>query len=652
MTKRTKIIVFSAISLVAVGGGLVVRRAMRIQRAYESLSSASPEMKAVILREAFAGDELPAQPAPVTVAAPTEPAPPPSPSPRPESPSTAKAEASAQKAAQMRVLTESLNKLTAAPSAPAAPIGDLSSALGGAGGVSIHDSAGRGSAGTLGTKGIGIGGGGVGYGKGAGMAAAPAKRAEYKLQNGFVMVPQPDAEGDEGYRNYGVNPFIESANDRLSTFSIDVDTASYTIARRKILEGQLPPKDSVRVEEFVNYFRYDYPAPQGGAPFAVTMEAAPSPFTKGRHLLRVGLQGKKVSLSERRSAHLVFLVDVSGSMQSPDKLPLAKRALRMLVDNLRDGDTVALVTYAGGVREVLAPTGLEKKAEIHAAIESLTAGGSTAMASGIELAYRNAARTISADSVSRVIILSDGDANVGPTSHNEMLKTIAGHVKEGVTLSVCGFGMGNYKDDLMEQFADKGNGNYAYIDSLLEAKRVFQEQLGGTLEVIAQDTKIQVDFDPEYVTRYRLVGYENRDIADRDFRNDKVDAGEIGSGHSVTALYEVELTDAAKTGALATVRVRAKKPRGEKADEWAFPFAGEKLAKTFDGASSDFRFAVAVMGAAEIFRQSRFARDWSMGQIERIARAASPSGNHERQEFLHLLERASGVVGAVARVTD
>lgn len=460
------------------------------------------------------------------------------------------------------------------------------------------------------------------------------------------QMPAPDPTGDsEQYVNHGVNPFTPTSEDRRSTFSIDVDTASYTIARRKLLEGQLPPEASVRVEEFLNYFRYEYRAPGADRPLAIQLDGAPSPFTPGRHLVRVGLQGRRLTLGERKPAHLTFLVDVSGSMQSPDKLPLAQKALRILVDNLRDGDTVGLVTYAGGVREVLKPTGLERKAEIHAAIESLTAGGSTAMASGIELAYAQAATQLRPEAISRVIILSDGDANVGATGHAEILGLIRHRVKEGITCSVVGFGMGNYRDDLMEAFANKGNGNYAYVDSLLQARRVFQEQLGSTLEVIAQDVKLQVEFDPAQVKRYRLVGYENRNIADRDFRNDKVDAGEVGSGHSVTALYEVELAPGAGAG-LATVSVRAKKPRGETAQEWSWEFPADALAPTFEAAAPDLRFATSVMAAAEILRRSPHAKEWRMEQVLAIAKGAAH--NAERREFVELLSRAEAVVRTFA----
>jgi Ca-activated chloride channel family protein len=334
-------------------------------------------------------------------------------------------------------------------------------------------------------------------------------------------------------------------------------------------------------------------------------------------------------------------------MQSPERLPLAKKALRLLVDQLHDGDTVALVTYAGGVRLVLPHTGMAQKAQIHAAIESLSAGGSTAMASGIDLAYQQAAKVLDSKSVSRVIVLSDGDANVGASSHEAILARIAGHVKEGVSVTTVGFGMGNYKSVLMEQLADKGNGNHFYVDSLLAAKRIFVEQLGGTLQTIAQDVKLQVDFDPSQVVAYRLVGYENRDLADKDFRDDRVDAGEVGSGHRVTALYELELKAGAGQG-LATVRVRAKAPRGTTADEKAFVFAASSLWPRFDSAPVDLRFATAVMGAAEIFRRSPEAAEWDYARVLEIARAASPTGNAERAEFTSLLEHARALAPRVA----
>lgn len=515
-------------------------------------------------------------------------------------------------------------------------IGSLRSESAGAGAMGLSGSMGRYAVIGHGSAGLGTGAGfGTGAGTGSSYSAGHAQHGGESLNS-------------ESYTDYGTNPMTSTATDKLSTFAIDVDTASYAIARKKIREGQVPPPESVRVEEFVNYFRYDYAGPDEDRPFAVHMDAAPSPYGDGRHVLRVGVQARKLAHSERKPSNLVFLVDVSGSMSSPDKLGLAKRALRILVDNLRDGDTVALVTYAGGVRVVLEPTGLASKSEIIEAIESLGAGGSTAMSSGIDLAYQMAARNLRPDAESRVIVLSDGDANVGNTSPKDILRTIAGHVKEGVTLSTVGFGMGNYKDTMMEQLANKGNGNYSYIDGISQARRVFQEQLGGTLEVVAQDVKIQVEFDPDAVASYRLIGYENRDIADVDFRNDRVDAGEIGAGHTVTALYEVELARDARAP-LAMVHIRAKKPRGEKATEWAYGFAAERLYPSFDQAPADFRFATAVMGAAEILRRSEHARSWNLDRVIAIAEGASAASVPERQEFIALMRELDPRLAMAAR---
>jgi len=300
---------------------------------------------------------------------------------------------------------------------------------------------------------------------------------------------------------------------------------------------------------------------------------------------------------------------------------------------------VAMVTYAGHVKVALPPTGMEKKAVIHEAIEALQAGGSTAMASGIELAYQQAMKTVDEQSVSRVIILSDGDANVGATSHDEILKLIRGYVKEGITVTTVGFGMGNYKDELMEQFANQGNGNNYYIDGLSQAKRVFQEQIGGTLEVVAKDVKLQVEFDPAQVSKYRLIGYENRDVADSDFRNDKVDAGEIGAGHQVTALYEIELAKQRTDAPLATVRVRHKAPNGTAASESAFPLTAQAVAPTFAAASSDFQFAFAVAAFGDVLRGGADAKQWSLSAVRSIAAGAAGSAE-DRKEFVQLVDRA------------
>jgi Ca-activated chloride channel family protein len=472
--------------------------------------------------------------------------------------------------------------------------------------------------------------GGVAGGTLSGAASNPAARK---------IAPQEEREDStEQYTNYGVNQLVETAKDRFSTFAIDVDTASYTIARRKLNEGQLPPAPAVRVEEFVNYFKYQYIAPATAHPFALTLEGAPSPLNQRRHLLRVGVQGRQVEAQQRPDAHLTFLVDTSGSMQSADKIGLLKESLKLLVNNLRAGDTVAITTYAGGVSIVLPPTSAANKGEILAAISNLNTGGGTAMSSGIELAYQQAHAQLKRNAINRIIICSDGDANIGNTSPTAILKQIEGYVKEGVTVSTIGFGMGNYKDTMMEQFANKGNGNYYYIDNLAQARRVFGEQLTGTLQVIAKDVKIQVEFNPNAVARYRLLGYENRDIADKDFRNDKVDAGEIGAGHTVTALYELELQS--PVDPIATVRLRYKAPNGEQAQEVAAQLPSTRLHKNFAQASEDFRFSVAVAAFAEVLRESKEAKQWSLATIANIARQAAPAQSAERQEFLSLLDKA------------
>ncbi len=456
--------------------------------------------------------------------------------------------------------------------------------------------------------------------------------------------PRRDVSSNtESYTHHGVNKWVATGEDHLSTFAVDVDTGSYTIARRKLKAGAMPPAASVRVEEFVNYFRYDYPEP-GKGPFAVSMEAAPSPFKAedNRYLMRVGVQGKLLKATERKPVHLTFLVDVSGSMNRPDKIGLAKRSLKILTNNLQKGDTVALVTYAGATRVVLKPTGMYGRGEILHALDNLRAGGSTAMASGMELAYQQALAAHSRGHVNRVIVLSDGDTNIGPRDHKQLFDQIEKYVDEGVTLSMVGLGMGNYKDTLMEQLANKGNGNYYYIDTIEEARKVFGDQLDGTLQVIAKDVKIQVDFDQDTVSRYRLIGYENRDIADKDFRDDAVDAGEIGAGHTVTALYEVEVKET-KQPRLATVRIRHKEPEGYKAKESSYVFSRADIKRDLASASKDFQFAAAVTGFAEILRESPYAEALDLALIHEVAKAATNPEQLDRIAFIDLVERAMAI---------
>ncbi|MBI4850531.1 MAG: von Willebrand factor type A domain-containing protein [Acidobacteria bacterium] len=456
----------------------------------------------------------------------------------------------------------------------------------------------------------------------------------------------PIESNTEGYTNYGVNPWTNTKTDHFSTFAVDVDTGSYTIARRKLNEGVLPPMDSVRVEEFVNYFKYDYPNPATKHPFSLTMEASASPFNENRYLLRIGLKGREVVTKERPAAHLTFLVDNSGSMNDEDKLELVKRSLKMLVNHLQPKDTVAITTYAGGVELVLSPTHISDKEIILNAIEQLNSGGGTAMEAGIDLAYKQALSSLDPKSINRVIICSDGDANIGKTSHSEILKQIENYVEQGITVSTIGFGMGNYKDNMMEQFANKGNGNYYYVDTIAQAKRIFVEQLTGTLQVIAKDVKVQVEFNPVSVLEYRLVGYENRDIADEDFRNDEVDAGEIGAGHTVTAIYEVKLQKRPIKN-LATVRLRYKTPNANKktpAQEVAASIDLSRVQQNFNQTSEDFRFSIAVTAFAEILRNSQAAKDWSLNKIANIAETALQNSNQaynkERQEFFQLVKKA------------
>ncbi|MGD9100183.1 MAG: von Willebrand factor type A domain-containing protein, partial [Anaerolineae bacterium] len=354
------------------------------------------------------------------------------------------------------------------------------------------------------------------------------------------------------YENYGVNPFLDTEDEPLSTFAIDVDTASYAMARRYLRDGYLPHKDSVRVEEFINYFRQDY-APPGDpqAAFAIHLEGAPSPFGGERHyLLRIGLQSYRIPDEQRQDAALVFVIDVSGSMNAENRLELVKRALRLLAQELRPTDTVGLVVYGSQGRVILEPTPVNQGETILAAIERLQPSGSTNAEEGLVLGYRMAAQHYKPGAINRVILCSDGVANVGNTGPDSILKQIRDHAAQGITLSTVGFGMGNYNDVLMEQLADDGNGNYAYVDTLTEARRVFVHNLTSMLQVIAQDTKVQVQFDPQVVSRYRLLGYENRDIANEDFRDDEVDAGEVGVGHSVTALYELKFHPDAQGQAL------------------------------------------------------------------------------------------------------
>ena len=439
---------------------------------------------------------------------------------------------------------------------------------------------------------------------------------------GFNQIGGSATVNDEPYdltffQSYGVNPFIDTEDDRYSTFAMDVDTASYVVTRTFLTDGYMPDRDSVRVEEFVNYFEQEYAVPEEGA-FSITIDGSPSQFgLDTHHMIRVGLQGQTISDEDRKDATLIFTIDVSGSMDRQDRLGLVKRSLNLLVDELRDEDKVGIVIYGSTGRIHLEPTSGENKQSIKTAINRLQSGGSTYVQQGLELAYRMAADEADSERITRVIVLSDGVANVGTTGAESILATIKDYVDEGVTLTTVGFGMGNYNDVLMEQLANDGNGTYHYVDTLAEARRLFVENLTGTLQYIAQDAKIQVEFDADSVRSYRLLGYENRDVADEDFRNDEVDAGEVGAGHTVTALYEIKINDEVTDDTtLATVRVRYEDPDSGEVSEISQTVTKGDLSAEFTEAPARYQLSAVVAEFAELLRQSYWAREGNLSDVE------------------------------------
>jgi Ca-activated chloride channel family protein len=467
---------------------------------------------------------------------------------------------------------------------------------------------------------------------------------------GGDTLPNDQAFDSMFFEHYGVNPFIDTEDDHLSTFAMDVDTASYTVARRYINEGYLPPKEAIRVEEFINYFPQSYPGPEEdeGA-FAIHLEGAPSAFGGDNYyLLRVGIQGKRIHDEDRKDAVLTFVIDVSGSMDRENRLGLVKRALRLLVDELRPSDQVGIVVYGSTAYPVLEPTRASDKERILRAIDRLQPDGSTYAEAGLREGYRMASRAFEPGAINRVILCSDGVANVGETGAEGILEVIAEHADGDITLSTVGFGLGNYNDVLMEQLADKGNGNYSYVDTLDEARRIFVENLTGTLQVIARDSKIQVDFNPEVVSRYRLLGYENRAVADEDFRNDEVDAGEVGAGHSVTALYELKFQKDTEDaiGRALTVHVRYQDPDDGQVREVAREFWRDEFHALFENASPMFRLTAAVAEYAEILRESYWAQEGSLDAVLAVAQfaggalAADEALEKEVAEFVWLVAKA------------
>jgi Ca-activated chloride channel homolog len=471
------------------------------------------------------------------------------------------------------------------------------------------------------------------------MAAAAPTRAPAAAQ-----LPAAPPPVDNYFQNYGVNPFVDTVEDHLSTFGLDVDTASYTVARRYVMDGNLPPSDSVRVEEFVNYFYQGYPTPQDIA-FGIYADGAPSPFHyDGTYILRFGIQGYQVPESDRKPASLTFVIDTSGSMSMENRLMMVKQSLQLLVDRLRPTDTVAIVQYGSEARVVLNPTSGEDRTRILDAIYSLETSGATNAEGGLRLGYQLANQAYRPNATNRVILCSDGVANVGATGPDQILESIRGYAASGITLTTVGFGMGNFNDVLMERLADGGNGNYAYVDNMDEARRLFVDNLTSTLQTIAMNAKVQVDFNPDIVARYRLIGYENRAIADENFRNDSVDAGEIGAGHSATALYAVQLKPQA-TGRIATVQLRWEDPQAHTIQEINGNFNTWDLASSFENASARYQLAVTVAQYAEVLRGSPWADGTSINQI--LDHAVRLGGllpeDQQVTEFVSLVSRAAQI---------
>ena len=481
-----------------------------------------------------------------------------------------------------------------------------------------------------------------------------------------------DEEGNtEEYSNISENGFRKVSDDPLSTFSIDVDAASYSNVRRFLSGGQLPPAGAVRTEEMINYFKYQYPQPTGKDPFSINTEISDCPWNAKNKLVLIGLQGKNIPVENLPASNLVFLIDVSGSMYDENKLPLVKASLKMLTDQLREKDRISIVVYAGNAGLVLPATSGADKIKIKTAIDALEAGGSTAGGAGIQLAYKTAQANFMKEGNNRIILCTDGDFNVGESSDDALVRLIEKERAGHVYLTVLGFGMGNYKDSKMEQLADKGNGNHAYIDGINEAKKVLVNEFGGTLFTIAKDVKLQLEFNPAKVAGYRLIGYENRLLSKEDFNDDKKDAGELGSGHTVTALYEIipagvesnflkkvdplkyqknkqkNIAAATFSDELLTVKFRYKAPDKETSDLiiHAVKYDGKEFAQTSD----NFRFATAVADFAGLLRNSTYNKNGSFQQVLNIANSAMGSDSEGyRKEFVSLVKKAAEITGSKA----
>ena len=483
----------------------------------------------------------------------------------------------------------------------------------------------------------------------------------------MAVCPTPgimyDAVNAEEYGQIQENGFKSVSDAPLSTFSIDVDAASYSNMRRFINKGELPPVDAIRTEELVNYFSYDYPKPTGSDPVKITMEAGACPWNADHRLVRIGLKAREIPTDNLSASNLVFLIDVSGSMWGANRLDLVKSSLKLLVNNLRDKDKVAIVTYAGSAGVKLEATPGSDKQKIREAIDELTAGGSTAGGAGILLAYKIAKKNFISNGNNRIILCSDGDFNVGVSSAEGLEQLIEKERKSGVFLTVLGYGMGNYKDKKIQVLAEKGNGNHAYIDNLQEANRVLVGEFGATLHTVAKDVKLQVEFNPSQVQAYRLIGYESRLLKDEDFNNDAKDAGDMGAGHTVTAFYEViptgikneyvgkiddlkyqkkEKVTVKPTGSndLLTVKLRYKAPDKDVSKKMELPFVDNKG----NNVSSDFRFASAVAMFGQLLRDSDFKGNASYDKVINLAKQGLNNDDKGyRREFIRLVEAAKGL---------
>ena len=491
--------------------------------------------------------------------------------------------------------------------------------------------------------------------------ARPQGALSYVDRPGGNSIPTPSL-GTESYARVGENPFVRASQEPLATFSIDVDTASYSNVRRFLNQNQLPPADAVRIEELINYFSYDYARPSGSRPIGASLELADAPWNPRHRLVRIGVKAREIDANRRPPSNLVFLIDVSGSMNTPQKLPLLKSGLKMLVDQLGENDVVSMVVYASATGLVLSPTSGERKSVITQAIDNLQAGGSTNGGAGIQLAYRQATANFIRGGVNRVILMTDGDFNVGITSQAELTSLIEDRAKSGVFLSVLGFGMGNLKDSTMEKLADMGNGHYAYIDTLNEARKVLVEEMSATLVTVAKDVKIQVDFNPGRVEAYRLIGYENRALRPEDFNNDLKDAGDMGAGHTVTALFEVVPRGVAvpgpsvdpsvfqpvprtappvvsASGDILVLRVRYKLPEASDSTRMDVPLADRRTA--FSDASPDFRFASSVAAFGMILKNSSYRGEATLGWVLDTATASQGRDRSGyRDEFVALVQKA------------